>query len=98
DPIPGATTDSYTLVGSDVGSTLRFRETAKNADGSKTADSNETAVVTTATGAPASSKPPVVTGFAEVGNTLHTTTGSWVGEKPITFSYSWQRCDSAGNA
>jgi hypothetical protein len=40
----------------------------------------------------------VVSGFAEVGNTIHTTTGSWVGDTPITYSYQWQRCDSAGNA
>jgi hypothetical protein len=52
----------------------------------------------TATGAPISTKPPVVSGFAEVGNTLHTTTGTWDGDTPITFSYQWLRCDSAGNA
>jgi hypothetical protein len=96
--ISGATEDSYTLTSADVGSTIRFRVTAKNADGSKTADSNETAVVATANGEPANSKPPVVTGFAEVGNTLHTTTGTWVGASPITYDYQWQRCDTAGNA
>jgi hypothetical protein len=96
--ISGATTNEYKLVSADLGSTIRFRVTAANADGSKTADSNETGVVVKGNGAPASTKPPVISGMAEVGVNLHTTTGSWVGDKPLTFSYQWRRCDQAGNA
>src|SRR4051795_867412 len=96
--ISGATTQEYTIIGADVGSTLRFRVTAKNAEGSASADSNPTGVVGTASGVTVSSKPPVISGKAEVGSTLSTTTGTWVGNKPITFSYHWQRCDAAGNA
>jgi hypothetical protein len=96
--ISGATSLTYKVASADIGSTLRFRVTAKNADGSKTADSNETGLVGSANGEPVSTKPPVLSGFAEVGNTIHTTTGTWVGDTPITYSYQWQRCDSAGNA
>src|SRR5262245_35129185 len=97
-PISGATKADYKLISADLGATIRFRVTASNSDGSKTADSNETGAVGTANGQPVSTKPPVVSGFAEVGVNLHTTTGTWVGDKPMTFSYQWQRCDKAGNA
>lgn len=96
--ISGATTSSYKLVSADLGTTIRFRVTAKNADGSKTADSNQTGVVSTPNGVPTSTKPPVISGKAEVGVNLHTTNGSWVGATPITFSYQWLRCDKQGNA
>jgi len=96
--VSGATTTAYTLIAADIGSTMRFRVTAKNAEGSKGADSNATGVVGTPGGEPASSKPPVISGFAEVGVNLHTTTGTWVGTTPITYSYQWQRCDTEGNA
>jgi hypothetical protein len=96
--ISGATSATYTLVSADLGTTLRFRVTAKNSEGSKTADSNETGIVSKANGEPASTKPPLVSGFAEVGNNLQTTTGTWVGDKPMTFSYKWLRCDKQGNA
>jgi hypothetical protein len=96
--ISGATTTSYKLSSADLGSTVRFRVTAKNADGTTTADSNPTGVVSTQNGVPTSTKPPVISGMAEVGVNLHTTNGSWVGATPITFSYQWLRCDKQGNA
>jgi hypothetical protein len=54
--------------------------------------------VTTETGVPASSSAPTISGSPEVGSTLTGSTGSWVGDQPITYSYRWLRCDSAGNA
>jgi calcineurin-like phosphoesterase family protein len=46
--IPGATNQSYTLTGSDVGATVRVSVTASNVVGSSQAISDQTAVVTTA--------------------------------------------------
>jgi hypothetical protein len=43
--ITGATSDSYTLVASDVGKTIRFRISGTNSLGSAAADSRQTAVV-----------------------------------------------------
>jgi len=44
--IAGATSDSYTLVAADVGSVIRLRVSGSNSLGSSSADSAETAVVT----------------------------------------------------
>lgn len=96
--ISGATLSSYKLVDADAGSTIRFRVTASNSEGSKTAESNETGTVGTANGEPVSTKPPVIAGFAEQGVNLSTSTGTWAGDTPITYSYQWNRCDTAGNA
>lgn len=39
--------------------------------------------------------PPAITGTAQQGQTLTTSNGSWTAPD-ATFSYQWQRCDSAG--
>ena len=96
--IAGAADSTYTLTSSDVGSTIRVRVIAKNSDGKTTADSNATGVVSTQGGTPANSAPPTISGSALVGSALSASTGTWVGTAPITYSYKWLRCDSAGNA
>jgi len=97
-PISGATQTKYALVSADLGSTLRFRVTASNADGKASADSNPTAVVAKSGGQPANTVPPTISGSPIVGEQLSAATGSWVGDQPITYSYQWLHCDSAGNA
>jgi hypothetical protein len=89
---------SYTLTQSDLGSTIRLRVTASNSSGSKYETSAPTSIVVAANGTPANSKPPTISGTATVESTLSSTTGTWVGDQPITYSYQWQRCDTAGNA
>ena len=39
---------------------------------------------------------PVLSGKAQVGSTLTTSTGAWSGTTPIAFSFAWQRCDTSG--
>lgn len=67
-PISGATNQTYTLRGADVGSTLRARVTATNPDGSTSATSAPTAVVTGsgpgATGCPTGTGPVSVASIA----------------------------------
>src|SRR5262249_28035924 len=88
----------YTLVSADLGATIRFRVTATNTDGKKTADSNPTAVVATSSGQPANTVIPAISGTPTVGQELTATTGTWIGDEPITYSYQWLHCDDAGNA
>ena len=53
-------------------------------------------VYTTTTGpptAPSNVSLPVVSGVAEVGETLSASQGSWTGTAPISYAYQWQQCD-----
>ena len=97
-PISGATGQTYTVTSGDLGSTLRVRVTAKNADGETDKDSNQTSVVVTPGGQPANSAAPTISGSPMVDQTLTAAPGTWVGDEPITYSYVWLQCDSAGNA
>ena len=92
--IAGATGQTYTATGADVGSALRVVVTASNAAGSATATSAPTG--TAAAAAPTVTTAPVVTGTASDGETLSASTGDWDGTAPIGFAYAWQRCDTAG--
>ena len=62
--ISGADSSDYQLRTADVAHTVRVRVTAKNTDGSATADSNQTAVVATKTAPP----PTVVNGCPTSGS------------------------------
>ena len=48
------------------------------------------------TSAPSNQSPPTISGTTEVGSTLTATSGSWNGTTPITYSYQWRRCGTAG--
>ena len=56
-----------------------------------------TVTVSTAAAPPTNSVAPAVTGAAQQGQTLTTTTGTWAlgtgGTGPITYEYAWQRCN-----
>jgi hypothetical protein len=47
--------------------------------------------------APSNVSPPTVSGTAQIGQALTATSGSWTGDNPITFTYAWERCDTAGS-
>ncbi len=96
--ISDATQQTHVVVSSDTGKRLRVRVTATSGGGNTVATSAATSVVSTVDGIPASSGPPTISGSALVGSTLTGTTGTWVGDTPITYSYSWLKCDRDGNA
>lgn len=95
--IVGADSQTYTLGSADVGHTLRVDVTARNADGTGTAESDPTARVAAVGSAPVSVTKATVSGSPQVGSTLVVQKGTWSGVQPITLSYQWQRCDSSGN-
>jgi len=96
--IGGATTTKYVLASTDVDRRLRVRVTASNADGSKTVASNATAVVRAADeGRPVNVQAPTLSGTAAQGQVMHVSPGTWNGRQPITFTFRWLRCDTAGN-
>lgn len=95
-PIAGATGQTYTLGGPDVGHTVRVLESATNAGGtSAAAPSAPTAVVVPAP--PANTAPPSISGRAVQGQTLTETHGAWTGA-PTAYAYQWEDCDGSGGA
>src|SRR5262245_57606202 len=46
--------------------------------------------------APSNTAPPVIDGPPAINEILTTTTGTWTGSAPITYTYAWQRCDENG--
>ena len=95
--IGGANSKQYTVTSKDVAHRLRVTVTATNAGGSTDATSSPTDVVQASGNAPANTKLPTVSGNPQQGTTLSVNPGTWSGSSPITFDYTWQRCDSNGN-
>jgi hypothetical protein len=91
--VQGATRSSYQLAAADVGFRMRVRVTATNAEGSQTVASNPTAVVV---GPPVNTSLPLVVGTPLVDSVLTVQSGGWSGRQPISFSYAWLRCNTAG--
>ncbi len=94
--ISGATGTTYTLVSADVGSTIKLTVMATNGVGNAAADAATTAVV--APLPPANTALPTITGSAQDGQTLTSTTGTWNGTTPLTYGRQWRRCDATGAA
>jgi hypothetical protein len=93
--ISGAKASTYTLTNADAGHTIRVRVTATNTAGQSSVLSNATDLVTAS--APANTVAPIVSGTTTQAQTLTVSDGTWVGSLPITYSYTWTRCDTAGN-
>jgi hypothetical protein len=95
--VAGATSRRYTVVTADVGNRLRVVVTATNAAGSGSASSRATAVVAATGSAPQVTSLPTLSGTPQQGSTLVASPGGWTGTQPISFDYTWQRCDGSGN-
>jgi hypothetical protein len=68
---------------------------ATNADGTTTATSNATTVVTSAK--PTNTDRPSISGTPAPDNRLQANRGTWVGEQPITYAFRWLRCNADGD-
>ena len=94
-PISGAASSpTYTVQSTDVGSTVEVIVTASNAGGQNSATSNSTRTVLPA--APAVTGAPGIGGTPQQGDTLTASNGSW-NNNPAKFTYAWEDCDSSGS-
>jgi RTX calcium-binding nonapeptide repeat (4 copies)/WD40-like Beta Propeller Repeat len=92
--IPGATF-SYFLVTPDLyGMSIRVEVTATNSAAAVAQNSASTGVVGAI--APFLRVTPQISGSVMVGQTLALTPGTWDGSLPLTYTYSWRRCDAFG--
>lgn len=92
--ISGATSRGYKLVQADVDRTVLVRVTARNADGSRTANSKPSPVIGD-NAAPRVVSEPSISGQAAVGQQLTANPGTWK-NIPDRFAYQWLQCNSAG--
>jgi hypothetical protein len=93
--ITGATSSTYTLQPTDVGSTIVASVSAANAGGQGSAMSSSVGPVLPS--APVNSVKPAITGTAQQGATLSVSNGTW-SNNPTAFSYVWEDCNSSGTA
>ena len=84
----------YTPAAADVGHTLRVKVIATNIAGKGDAESAPTATISGVL--PSNVIAPSALGLDITGQTLTANEGLWTGTEPITYSFQWQRCSSAG--
>jgi streptogramin lyase len=94
--IAGATSSTYTLADGEVGGSVRVLVTAANAGGSTSAGSAASARV--APVAPINSSLPSISGSSAEGQTLTASPGVWSGSPAPSYTFRWERCNSAGEA
>ena len=58
---------------------------------------HDVVVAAPAPSAPTNTAAPAVSGTAQQGRTLSTTTGSW-SNSPASYTYAWDNCDTSGNS
>jgi hypothetical protein len=93
--IAGARSSFYTPVAADYGKRLRVLVTATNSQGNARQLSQVTEPVTA--DAPHLHATPQITGGNTVDTPLGLTPGTWDGSTPLTFTYSWRRCNPIGD-
>ena len=87
--IPSETGATYTIVAADSGASIDYIETATNAEGSATQDSNDITVQTFA--APTIGAGLSIAGTEEVGETLTATAAAVTGNPTPVRTWQWQR-------
>lgn len=85
--IGGATASTYTLVLADLGANITVTVTAT--DGTTATATATSAAVGPVVALPANTVLPVISGLLTNGSALTTTTGTWTGTAPITYTYQW---------
>jgi len=93
--IAGATSSFYTPVAADTGKRLRVQVTASNSLGTAAQNSEVTAVVIAI--APKLRVTPQIAGGNVVDTPLSLVGAVWDGSAPLTFTYSWRRCNPVGD-
>jgi hypothetical protein len=90
--IPGETALTHLFTATDAAGdrTVRLQETVTNATGTVVAASTATPVVQSLV--PVNTVRPVISGTAQAGQTLTTTTGTWVSSSPMSYTYRWRLC------
>ena len=92
--ISGATGPTYTVGPLQIASSIEVVVTAHNAHGSSSATSPPTDLIKALL--PSNLELPSITGLLQDGGLLSALTGAWSGSEPLSFSYLWELCDSAG--
>jgi Tol biopolymer transport system component len=93
--IAGATSSFYTPVAADAGKRMRVQVTASNSLGTAAQNSEVTAVVVAV--APKLRVTPQIAGGNVVDSPLSLVGAVWDGSTPLTFTYSWRRCNPVGD-
>ena len=94
EPIAGETEPTHTVVIGEFGDGFEVEVTAKNAQGTASAISEESSIA--GGNVPVNTEAPTVSGEAKEGQLLTAASGKWAGTEPITFEYEWLRCNTSG--
>ena len=94
--ISGATGSTYVLATGDVNHKIAVKVTATNASGSSSPATSAATAAVVAASAPSNTALPAITGTAQVGQTLTSSTGSWT-NSPTSYSYQWEWFDTSTN-